>query len=227
MGSFDVTMGSFDGAEVCELVGLYVLNSLVKRFEKENIGLYRDDGLALIKGTSGRVADKVRKDLCAQFLEFGLKITAEVNHQLVNFFDMTLNLREGSYRPHRKPNNDPLYINRHSNHPPSITKQLPASISKRISSISSDKSAFDSPTKRHFIKVTIMSSLIIHLKLPRQTVRRETAEGTLSGSIRLLVRMYDQISPATFYDLLINTSRKQTIFIRYLIEILSKSVTVA
>ena len=50
---FDVTMGSFDGAEVCELVGLYVLNSLVKRFGKENIGLYRDDGLALIKATSG------------------------------------------------------------------------------------------------------------------------------------------------------------------------------
>ena len=108
---FDVTMGSFDGAEVCELVGLYVLNSLVKRFGKENIGLYRDDGLALIKGTSGRVADKVRKDLCAQFLEFGLKITAEVNHQLVTFLDITLNLREESYRRYRKPNNDPLYIN--------------------------------------------------------------------------------------------------------------------
>ena len=67
-------MGSFDGAEVGELVGLYVLNLLVKRFGNENVGLYRDDGLALI--TSGRLADKMRKDLCAQFLEFGLKITA-------------------------------------------------------------------------------------------------------------------------------------------------------
>ena len=26
--SFDVTMGSFDGAEVCELVGLFILNDL-------------------------------------------------------------------------------------------------------------------------------------------------------------------------------------------------------
>ena len=74
---------------MCELVGLHVLNSLAKRFGKDNIGLYRDDGLALIKGTSGRLADKVRKDLCAQFLEFGLKITAEVNHQVVNFLDVT------------------------------------------------------------------------------------------------------------------------------------------
>jgi hypothetical protein len=46
---FDVNMGSFDGAEICELVGLFVLNHLGKRFGKENIGLYRDDGLAIIK----------------------------------------------------------------------------------------------------------------------------------------------------------------------------------
>ena len=45
---FDVTMGSFDGAEICELVGLFILNHLGKRFGKENIGLYRDDGLAIV-----------------------------------------------------------------------------------------------------------------------------------------------------------------------------------
>ena len=27
--SFDVTMGSYDGAEVCELVGLFILNDLL------------------------------------------------------------------------------------------------------------------------------------------------------------------------------------------------------
>ena len=31
---FDVTMGSFDGAEICELVGLYILSVLSKKFEK-------------------------------------------------------------------------------------------------------------------------------------------------------------------------------------------------
>ena len=34
------TMGSFDGAEMCELIGLFILNHLGKRFGKENIGLY-------------------------------------------------------------------------------------------------------------------------------------------------------------------------------------------
>ena len=41
---FDVTMGSFDGAEVCELVVLYLLNILKSEFGENNTGLYRDKG---------------------------------------------------------------------------------------------------------------------------------------------------------------------------------------
>jgi hypothetical protein len=41
--TFDVTMGSFDGAQVCELIGLFVLNKLAAKYGKDNIGLYRDD----------------------------------------------------------------------------------------------------------------------------------------------------------------------------------------
>ena len=42
---FDVTMGSFDGAEICELVGLYILNILSSKYhDNGSIGLYRDDG---------------------------------------------------------------------------------------------------------------------------------------------------------------------------------------
>ncbi len=36
-------MGSYDGAEICELVGLFISNKLGQKFGKENIGLYRDD----------------------------------------------------------------------------------------------------------------------------------------------------------------------------------------
>jgi hypothetical protein len=142
--TFDVTMGSFDGAKICKLVGLYALSKLSARFDSNNIGLYRDDGLAMIKGTSPRLADKARKDLCSAFQELGLKITAEVNYKTVNFLDVTLNLTNESYKPYRKPNNDPLYIHKESNHPPSIIKQLPAAINRRIASLSSDKQTFDS-----------------------------------------------------------------------------------
>ena len=37
---FDVTMGSFDGAEICELVGLYIQSKLEKILPKSNFGLY-------------------------------------------------------------------------------------------------------------------------------------------------------------------------------------------
>ena len=46
-------MGSYDGAEVCELVGLYILNELKKEVPKEDVGLYRDDGLIIVKHESG------------------------------------------------------------------------------------------------------------------------------------------------------------------------------
>ena len=46
-------------------------------------------------------------------------------------------------RVYRKPNDDPLYINKHSNHPPSILRQLPTSINKRISTLLSDKQTFE------------------------------------------------------------------------------------
>ena len=42
---FDVTMGSYDGAEVCELVGLYMLHLLSNCFDQKDLGLYRDDGI--------------------------------------------------------------------------------------------------------------------------------------------------------------------------------------
>ena len=35
--NFDVSMGSYDGAEICELVGLYLLNQLSREHEKSNL----------------------------------------------------------------------------------------------------------------------------------------------------------------------------------------------
>ena len=114
-------MSSHDGAEICELVGLFILNHLGKSFGKENIGLYRDDGLAIIKNKSARLADKTRRELRKAFEQFGLKITAESNlHVVNNVVDVTFDLSTGKYKPYRKPNDDPLYTNKHSNHPPSI-----------------------------------------------------------------------------------------------------------
>ena len=42
-------MGCYDGAVVCELVGPYCLNKLKNVTNKENTGLYRDNGLVIFE----------------------------------------------------------------------------------------------------------------------------------------------------------------------------------
>ena len=48
---FDVTIGAFDRAEVCEAVGNFVLHQLSKNYNKKDITLYRDHGLAIFKAS--------------------------------------------------------------------------------------------------------------------------------------------------------------------------------
>ena len=58
---FDVTMGAFDGAEACEAVDNFLLYQLSKNYNKKDIGLYWDDGLAIFKNVSGSKAEKIKK----------------------------------------------------------------------------------------------------------------------------------------------------------------------
>ena len=46
---FDVTMGAYDGPEICELVGIFMLSLLGTKYDSKNIGLYRDDGLSYLE----------------------------------------------------------------------------------------------------------------------------------------------------------------------------------
>ena len=141
--SFDVTMGSYDGAEVCELVGLYILDKIKVECPDIELGLYRDDGLGITKNLSGRATEKLRQKLFQIFKSCDLKITIDGNLSQADFLDVTFNLATSKFWPYRKPNNDPLYIHQDSNHPPTIMKQLPTMISRRISATSCDESEFN------------------------------------------------------------------------------------
>ena len=61
-GLFDVTMGAFDGAEICELIGTFLLSKVSEKYPIEDIGLYRDDGLAIFKNKSGPQNERIKKD---------------------------------------------------------------------------------------------------------------------------------------------------------------------
>ncbi len=136
ISNFDVTMGSFDGAETCEVIGLYILSQLQRL--NINVGLYRDDGLAVCNKTP-REIEKIKKEICKVFTNNSLKITIEANMKTVDFLDITMDLSSGTHKPFMKPNNIPLYVHKESNHPPSIIKNIPESINKRLSTISSNE----------------------------------------------------------------------------------------
>ena len=61
---FNVTMGSFDGAETCELVGCYILSRLTKKYGN-SISFYRDDGLSAFNKTPQEI--KRSKKISAKF----------------------------------------------------------------------------------------------------------------------------------------------------------------
>ena len=97
---FDVTMGSFDGAKICELVGLYLLHHLAKIFSKEAVGLYRDDVLAILRNASGPDAEILRKKVTQFFQYHQLKVTVDTNLIQTDFLDITMNLSTGRYWPY-------------------------------------------------------------------------------------------------------------------------------
>ena len=93
--------------------------------------MYRYDGLACFGYTSGPQVDTIGKDFMKIFKEdFDLSITYETNLRVVNFLDVTLNLKTGKYKPYNKSDNNPLYISILSNHPLNIIKNLPDNISR-------------------------------------------------------------------------------------------------
>ena len=77
-------MGSHDGAEVCDLVGLFLLSELKKLNKNVELGCYKDDSLAVSKLTS-KQTETLKKKMCATFRKFGLEITIEANKKQSNF----------------------------------------------------------------------------------------------------------------------------------------------
>ena len=127
---FDVTMGSFDGAETCELVGLFLLSQLTHL--DVNVGLYRDDALATCTKTPKQV-EAIKKKCAKSSNATASKSLLKPIKKAVDFLDITLDLRTEIYKPYKKPNSNLTYIHKQSNHPPSIIKNLPKSINKRLS----------------------------------------------------------------------------------------------
>ena len=62
-GLFDVTMGAYDWKEECDLLGYFLLYALSLKYNKTDIGLYRDDGLAVFRIIVARIVRKLKMNL--------------------------------------------------------------------------------------------------------------------------------------------------------------------
>ena len=141
--NFDIPMGSYDSAEVTDVVGLYLLHLI----EDQNWGIgpggYRDDFAAHSDLTNQKNAELQRK-LCKLFKNNGLKIEITANNAIViDFHDVTLDMRTGNYKPYHKPNASLLYVHAQSNHPKSIKKNIPINVNKRLNILSINEEMFD------------------------------------------------------------------------------------
>ena len=84
-----MTMGSYDRAEVCELVGLDLLNLLTNDFGKHSINLHAADGLSCFQNISGPDSEKIKTKMCKISKENRLNITVECNLGTTGFLDVT------------------------------------------------------------------------------------------------------------------------------------------
>ena len=123
-GLFDVIIGSYDRTEVCELVGLYILDQFGSQYNKENIRLYRDDGLAIFENVTGPQAERIKKDIQKFLVGIGLKIVIKTNLKIADFLDVTFDVSKATYSPYKK-TRKPADLHQHPVQPLTNDNQAP------------------------------------------------------------------------------------------------------
>ena len=85
-------MGCYGGAEVCGLVGTYILNKLKNVTNKENIGFCCDNGLRIFQNKPKTEIKRNKKLIVKVINDCSLSITIKCNSKSVDFLDVTFNL---------------------------------------------------------------------------------------------------------------------------------------
>ena len=120
--TFNVMMGSSDGVQLCELIGIYIKSLLKNILSKDNMGLYRDNGLFILRKIHKQQRNRIQKKIISILKNIDFKIEIVANLTEVDFLVVTFNLENNTYRPDKKPNNKLIYTDVSSNHPPKIKK---------------------------------------------------------------------------------------------------------
>ena len=84
--------------------------------------------------------------MCATFRKFGLEITIEANKKAVQFLNVEFHLETSQYRPFLKTWRYTPLCKCIQQPPPSILKNIPEAVNRRLSNLSSDEEMFRSVT---------------------------------------------------------------------------------
>ena len=106
-------MGSYDGAETSDIVGLFLLSEVEHLDVK--LGCFRDDWLGFSRMTA-RQTEIVKKKIQKIFEKHNLKIDIKVNKNVADFLDVTFDMKNELFKPYIKPNQTPRYVHTMSNH---------------------------------------------------------------------------------------------------------------
>ena len=87
----------------------------------------------------------------------------------MDYLNVTFNLTYSCYRPFIKANNEINFIHKQLNHPPSIIKQLPLSVERRLSKLSSNEKIFNDSIP---IYQEALSSLQAQVNIPQTRLEK-------------------------------------------------------
>ena len=147
----------------------------------------------------------------------------------VDFLDITFNLKNGTYRPYKKPNDLLSDINKSSNHPPQFINQLLKTINERSSRNSSNEEVFNS--SKHQCEKALRESGYTDFELKfNKTSTNQTKRHRQRNIIWLNPSFSRAVSTnigKIFPQLYVTTSNTPTSFKKYLIRTELRWATVA
>ena len=143
------------------------MTSLKDKIDKQDIGLYRDDGLMIVRNVNGHITDRTRKYIIKVMKDLGFQIERETNLKEVNFLDVAFNLNSGLYKPYKKRNDQLLYVTTSSDHPLQVIKQLPNCINRKLIENSSNKDVSDA-SKNEYEEALLKSGYKSNLEFQKE-----------------------------------------------------------
>ena len=103
--------------------------------EQNNIVLYRDDGLGMMVSEIwyDPILTEKKKNKSLKYLKALDHLSQDqLRYKSAKCIDDKFDLTKYIYKPYRKPNDGPVYVNKRFNHPLNIQQQTPLSVRSKF-----------------------------------------------------------------------------------------------